>query len=90
MNKKVNLNSWPRLRLVLKNFSEMYIAKKASTFTTKHIEKAIRIYEKADNPRDYLKGINIMLSYFGILCMSDLLKVQKKMLVMTMSKNVIR
>ena len=78
MNKKVNLNSWPRLRLVLKNFSEMYVAKKASTFTAKQVEKAIRTYEKAKDPRDYLKGVVIMLSYFGLLRMSDLLKVQKR------------
>ena len=78
MNKKVNLNSWPRLRLVLKNFSEMYVAKKASTFTAKQVEKAIRTYEQAKDPRDYLKGVVIMLSYFGLLRMSDLLKVQKR------------
>lgn len=78
LHKKFNLNGWPRLRLVLKNLTERYVATKAATFSASQIHKAIRIYEDSEDHRDFLKGIVIMLSYYGLMRGADVMKIQKK------------
>ena len=78
LNWKENLNNWPRVRDYMKAKTLMYVAKKAATFTAEEIDDALTHYTLSDDHHDRLAAMHIILSYFGLLRLSDVLKVQKK------------
>ena len=78
MNHKINLNTLRRLREYLKNRTKDYIANKAATFSNNEIDKAFLMYFSLGGDRDLLKSLTIIVAYYELLGMSDLLKIKAK------------
>ena len=78
LNHNLNLNTWGRLREYLKNRTKDCIANKAATFSNEEIDKAVLMYFSSGDERDLLKSVTILLAYYGLLRMADLMKIKAK------------
>ena len=78
MDKGVNLNTWPRLRALMKTMTEKYVAKKANTFSPEQVDEIICNWSESFDPRLRMGAVHIMLSYYGLLRMGDAMKIRKE------------
>ena len=71
----MNLNTWTRLREYLKNKTKDYIVNKAATFGNDDIDKSILVYFKSEDHRKLLAAVTILVAYYGLLRMADIMKI---------------
>ena len=78
IEKNVNLKSMKALRKFLKSKTEHYVGTKAAVFSPEEIHKMVRYYGNSDLPRSQLCAVTILISYYGLLRMNDVLKVKAR------------
>ena len=78
MEYNFDLKDFKSLRKMLKQKTEHHVATKAACFSPEDIHEGVLHFGKSANPRDNLMAIAILLCYYGLLRMNDLLKIEKK------------
>ena len=69
------LNDLPRLKILLKNISSRYVAKKSKVFTPEQIHTVLMECQESDSEMDTLMGVGVACMYFGLLRSKDVLNV---------------
>eukprot|EP00957_Ditylum_brightwellii_P097009 7387356-Ditylum_brightwellii.AAC.1 len=64
------------------------LLKKSKTFTKEQICSIVQGYAVDDSPKVRLMGVGLGVSYFGLLCKSEILLVNVEDVMLNMEKNV--
>ena len=56
--------------------TDKYVTRKAATFSPEQVHEAIVRLSESNNPRQRLGAMHILLSYYGLLRMNDVLKIK--------------
>ena len=70
-----NLKNFPRLSKYLKGATEKYVAKKSKVFSPEQMDAILAFCSASDNHEHHLLGVGVAIMYYGLLRISDLLKV---------------
>ena len=75
-NYRVNLKSLHRLHKYLKQQTQLYVATKSKTFSTKEIDTILMYLQDKKEPKETLQGVAIALLYFGLLRSTEVQMIQ--------------
>ena len=75
-NKMPDLKYKPLLRKALKFKTDRWVAKKAEVFSPEDVHKAITHFGASKDPKDRLRAVTILLLYYGLLRVDDVLKIE--------------
>lgn len=71
-----DLKTFPKLARYLKAQSSSYVSNKSKTFTAEEIDAVLMYCIESADEGDHLLGVGVALLYYGLLRISDVLKVQ--------------
>ena len=84
-----NLKNYSRLQRYMKAQSSKYVCAKSKTFSAEELDAVLTFCQDSEDPKHHLLGVGVALMYYGLLRVSDVLKVQVQNVSVNNQKKIV-